>query len=131
MLQTASEQCQVRVVEDRNNNIQTKVSHKKSYSDGETGETLFMGLDVHKKSWTATACTFEIVQGTNEVKGSNDLLEILNAVPLAAQRVVYEAGFSWFWLQRELEKRNIDCMVTLPALVPVRVVYVPCGIEAA
>jgi transposase len=85
------------------------------------GETLFMGIDIHKKSWTITVRTFEKAQGTLKIKGISDLLEILSVAPVQVWKIVYEAGYSGFWLQRELKRKGYNCIVTSPALVPVRV----------
>lgn len=84
------------------------------------GKMLFMGIDVHKKSWTISIRTFEESQGTTKIKGLEDLIEVLHAVPTSSWKIVYEAGFSGFWLQRELRRRGFDCIVTSPSLVPVR-----------
>ena len=78
------------------------------------GKTVFVGLDVHKKTYSLSA-----------IVGGSEVLKItLEATPSAVADLLhkrfgtaakihagYEAGFCGFGLQRYLESRNIQCSV--------------------
>lgn len=84
------------------------------------GQTIYVGIDVHLKSWKVTIRTKEFELKTfsqsPDVKGLVNHLE--TNYPGARFKCVYEAGFSGFWMQRELAKAGIDCIVAHPADIP-------------
>ena len=84
------------------------------------GHTIFVGIDVHLKSWRITIRSeeFELktFSQTPSVKGLVGHLK--KNYPGALYKCVYEAGFSGFWLQRELTKFGIECLVVHPADIP-------------
>lgn len=85
-----------------------------------TGENLYVGIDVHKKSWSVTIQTDEVVLKTftqdPEVKQLSKYLK--RNFPNATYYCAYEAGFSGFWIQQQLEREQINCIVVNPADIP-------------
>ncbi len=84
------------------------------------GQTIYVGIDVHLRSWKVTIRSDEF-----ELKTFNQSPEVKSLVnhlvtnyPGARFKCVYEAGFSGFWLQRELTKAGIECIVAHPADIP-------------
>lgn len=93
-----------------------KTGENLSYS----GYNIYVGLDVHKKSWSV-----RIIVGDQEYKGfSQDpkvdlLVSYLDRhFPGGTYYCAYEAGFSGFWIYEQLEARGINCLVIHPADVP-------------
>jgi transposase len=85
-----------------------------------TGKTLFIGIDVHKKSWTVTILTEHVEHKTfNMPPDSKALIAYVRKhFPGATVICVYEAGFSGFWLCRQLKAAGFECLVVHPADVP-------------
>ena len=84
------------------------------------GQTLYVGLDAHKTNWK-----IHPRMGHIELKGfSQDPDAALLAqhmqrrYPGATIKVVYEAGFCGFTIQRALAEQGIECIVVNPADVP-------------
>lgn len=84
------------------------------------GQTLYLGLDAHKSNWK-----IQPRMGNIELKGfsQNPDAALLAAhmqrlYPGAAIKVVYEAGFCGFTIQRALTQQGIECIVVNPADVP-------------
>ncbi len=81
------------------------------------GLQLFVGIDVGKKSWQVTIRT-----RTNEVRSfsaspkTDALVSLLRREYYGAEFLAgYEAGYSGFWLQRQLTAHGIACVVLNPA----------------
>ena len=87
-----------------------------------TGTKLFIGIDVHKNSWTVTIRTNEMALKTYSMNPSpKDLSRHLKKYyPNAEYYSVYEAGFCGFWIHRELVNLGINSMVTNPADIPTK-----------
>jgi transposase len=85
-----------------------------------TGSTIYVGIDVHKKNWKVTVQTDEIVIKTftqdPDVKHLSNYLK--RNFPKAKYQCAYEAGFSGFWIQQQLQNENINCIVVNPADIP-------------
>ena len=85
-----------------------------------SGQTIYVGIDVHLRSWKITIRTEEFELKT--FNQSPDVKGLINHLatnyPGARFKCVYEAGFSGFWLQRELAKAGIECIVAHPADIP-------------
>jgi transposase len=84
------------------------------------GETLYCGLDVHKTNWK-----INMRMGSMELAGfsQNPDAGLLSAwcrkhYPGARVKVVYEAGFCGFGIQRSLTELGMECMVVNAADVP-------------
>lgn len=86
------------------------------------GQRLYIGVDVHKKSWNVTI----ILNGLQIKKFSmnpnpKELYNYLTAhYPGAEYYSVYEAGFSGFWADRQLRLLGIKNIVVNPADVPTK-----------
>jgi transposase len=84
------------------------------------GQTLFCGIDVHKKGWHVNLrCNeFELEDFRQSPSDASLLKHLHRRYPEASFSVVYEAGFSGFSLQRTLAESGVTCMVVNPADVP-------------
>ncbi len=87
-----------------------------------TGQSIYVGIDVHKLSWDITI----IVNGIKVKKFSmnpqpKELYNYLKKhYPQGEYYSVYEAGFSGFWADRELRVLGINNIVVSPADVPTK-----------
>lgn len=84
------------------------------------GQPVYVGLDVHKKSWSVSILTEH-----NEHKTFSqppDVAVLMNYLhrtfPGASYHTVYEAGFCGFWIHDQLEAAGVRNMVVNPADVP-------------
>ena len=87
-----------------------------------TGQNIYIGIDVHKKSWTASIHTDHFEHKTfTQPPEVNKLVRYLHHnFPGATCHAVYEAGFSGFWIHDQLQEHGINCMVVSPADVPTK-----------
>lgn len=85
-----------------------------------TGETIFVGIDTHKKDWRVALYTDDIALKTfSQVPIPDKLVAYLEKnYPGANYVCAYEAGFCGFWIQKALASRGIDCIVVNPADIP-------------
>ena len=85
-----------------------------------SGQVIYIGMDVHKRSWTVTELYGGNVTRTNSITPSlKRLAERLHReYPGAEFKSVYEAGFCGFHLHRKLEEIGIHNIVINPADVP-------------
>ena len=85
-----------------------------------SGQTIFVGIDVHKKSWKVSIRSDQMELKTFSQKPSVD--ELVNHLehnyPNGNYQAVYEAGFCGFGFQRRFKERKVNCMVVHPADVP-------------
>lgn len=92
----------------------------KLQQNNEADKQLFVGIDVHKKSWKVTMRTDLFVHKT--FTQSPDSVTLVRYIkknfPDYQVTCAYEAGFSGYWLHRALEKENIQCLVVNPADIP-------------
>lgn len=84
------------------------------------GQKVFIGIDVHKNSWSVTTLTETGLKRVHLQKASaKELFDFLNRYyPEGEYKAVYEAGFSGFSTYYELKKYGIDCIVINAADVP-------------
>lgn len=94
----------------------TNVPQKIDFS----GQTITVGIDAHLKSWNIS-----LYFGNQYLKSFNqppsvDVLSnfLFTHYPGAAYECAYESGFCGYWIQRELIRRNISCIVVNAADVP-------------
>jgi transposase len=85
-----------------------------------SGQSIYVGLDVHKKSWSVSIfseqCEHKKFTQPPEV---DKLVHYLKRnFPGAAYYAVYEAGFSGFWAHDQLRDQGVNCIVANPADVP-------------
>ncbi len=81
------------------------------------GQTFYIGLDVHKKSWAVCIRIQRVVAERFTMKPSpEELLGHLNKkYPGGRYKSVYEAGFCGFWIHRRLTESGIENIVVNPA----------------
>jgi len=84
------------------------------------GKEIFCGLDVHKTNWKVNARIDGIEVAAFSQNADAALLQnhFVKSYPGAILKVVYEAGFCGFSVQRSLTALGIDCIVVNPADVP-------------
>ena len=84
------------------------------------GETIFVGLDVHKTNWKvhirlSGGRTLEFSQNP---EAAGLIRTLNNKFPKATFKVAYEAGFCGFGICRYLKAEGIDCIVANAADIP-------------
>lgn len=85
----------------------------------EVGSAVFVGVDVHKRQWFVTVRTAEVELFCGSINGDwPSLRGLLERFDPARVTVVYEAGFSGFWLHDGVVAWGGRCVVTPPSLVP-------------
>ena len=84
------------------------------------GQNIFVGIDVHLKSWTVTILTEELFHKTFTQPACAETLcnYLKRNFPGGDYNSVYEAGFSGFWAHYKLKEMGINNIVTNPADVP-------------
>ena len=85
-----------------------------------TGQSIYVGLDVHKKSWSVSIFSeqCEHKKFTQPPEADKLAQYLKRNFPGAAYQAVYEAGFSGFWAHDRLQERGVNCLVVHPADVP-------------
>jgi len=82
------------------------------------GKPVFVGVDLHKKSWHVTAIVDdEEVFNGNIPPEPEDFYKVLRRFSHNPIAVAYEAGCFGFWLYELLMNSGIECTVTPPSLV--------------
>lgn len=86
-----------------------KVTHRISYS----GKDIFVGIDVHKKTYSVVArADKDVIKKWTTVASPQRFTEqLLNYFEGATIHTAYEASFSAFVLHRELARQGIDSIV--------------------
>jgi transposase len=84
------------------------------------GQTIFCGIDVHKKGWRVNVRNDEFELEDYSQDPSEELLlnHLRKRYPGASYQIAYEAGFCGFGIQRSLKKSGVNCIVVNPADVP-------------
>jgi len=84
------------------------------------GQPLSVGLDVHLKQWTVTVrgADTELAHFVAPPDAAQLAAHLRRRYPGAVYRSAYEAGFSGFWIHRELEKQGIANLVVHSPDVP-------------
>ena len=92
--------------------MRTKVSNK-SFD----GQSFYIGLDVHKKSWKTTILSQDREHKTMSLDPVPEVLAgyLKRNFPGGDYYAVYEAGFSGFEACRRLKQLDVDCKVIHPA----------------
>jgi len=87
-----------------------------------TGQHIYIGMDIHKKSWSVSIHTEQFEHKTfNQPPEVEKLTNYLQRTfPGATYHSVYEAGFSGFWIHDRLTEEGIHSMVVNPADVPTK-----------
>lgn len=90
-----------------------------TYGKNAGDETVFVGIDLHQRTWHVTVRTGDRELFTTGIRGEWDALErVLRKIDSDDIRVVYEAGYFGFWLQHRLTAWGVVCIVTPPSLIP-------------
>ena len=84
------------------------------------GQQLYIGVDVHKRSWMVSILTqFSEWKTFTQVPDVKTLVHYLHHhFPGATYHCVYEAGYCGYWICQELRSLGVDCIVINPADVP-------------
>lgn len=84
------------------------------------GQTIYVGIDVHKKNWKVSMYCNDIEHKQMTIDPSSAILAnyLKSSFPGANYEAVYEAGFSGFTACRELSSLGINCKVVHAADVP-------------
>lgn len=87
-----------------------------------TGQSIFVGIDIGKRSWEVCILTEHHEHKVFTQPPQVDLLVryLRRMFPGATYHCVYEAGFCGFWIHDELERQGVRCMVVNPADVPTK-----------
>ena len=85
-----------------------------------TGQNIFAGIDVHKKSWKVSIYSEELYHKTFSQPPNPEVLYhyLEKHFPKATYYSVYEAGFCGFWIHDRLHSLGINNIVVNPADVP-------------
>lgn len=81
---------------------------------------IYVGLDVHHKSWVVSIHTEKIFHDTFTQDPKPEILVnyLKRNFPGGIYHSVYEAGFSGFWIHEQLKANGIESIVINPADVP-------------
>lgn len=84
------------------------------------GQNIYVGFDVHLKSWKVTVMTDNLIIKTFSQTPSPDALYqyLNNNFPGAAYHSAYEAGFCGYWIHNKLVSLGINSIVVNPADIP-------------
>jgi transposase len=84
------------------------------------GQNIFVGFDVHLKSWKVTIMSEEILHKTFVQPPNPELLHqyLKKNFPGASYYSAYEAGFCGYWIHNRLLDLGIHSIVVNPADVP-------------
>ena len=87
-----------------------------------TGHNIYVGMDVHLKSWTVTIRTEHLEHKKFTQPPNAQVLYnyLTRNFPGATYHSVYEAGFCGFWVHRQLEALGIHNIVVNAADVPTK-----------
>jgi transposase len=85
-----------------------------------TGQNIYVGMDVHKKSWTVSIFSEHHEHKTfTQPPNAQSLVGYLKRTfPGATYHAVYEAGFCGYWIHDSLHQQGVASMVVNPADVP-------------
>jgi transposase len=94
----------------------TKVTQNLNFE----GSTIYVGMDVHLKSWNISIyCNNLYLKSFNQPPSPQALRDYLvKNYPNAKYKCAYEAGFCGFWVQRQLSNFAIDCILVNASDVP-------------
>lgn len=84
------------------------------------GQQIYVGIDVHLKSWKVTVMAEKLTLKTFSQDPRPDQLHqfLKRNFPNADYHSAYEAGFSGYWIHNRLSALGIDSIVVNPADIP-------------
>lgn len=85
-----------------------------------TGHNIYVGIDVHHKSWAVSIYSDEFeLKSFSQSPNVEQLCNYLSKhYPGAGLQIAYEAGFCGFGIHRQLTEKGIKCSVLNPADIP-------------
>lgn len=85
-----------------------------------TGQDIFVGIDVHLKSWKVTVMMKQLYEKTFSQPPEPEALyrHLKNNYPGANYHSAYEAGFSGYWTHNKLKDLGINSIVVNAADIP-------------
>ncbi len=85
-----------------------------------TGQNIYTGIDVHKKSWQVSVFSEALFHKTFNQPPKPEVLHgyLTKHFPKGTYYSVYEAGFCGFWIHDKLQSLGINNIVVNPADVP-------------
>jgi transposase len=97
--------------------METEVKGTKKLFDG---QSIYVGIDCHKKNWTVTILGEQYEHKTMSQNPDPDILAsyLRRNFPGAKYNAVYEAGFNGFYSCRRLKELGVNCNVIHAADVP-------------
>jgi len=86
------------------------------------GQQIYVGMDVHKKSWSISILTdkFEHKTFTQPPEVGTLVNYLKRNFPGGSYKSVYEAGYCGFWIHDRLQEHGVQCLVVNPADVPTK-----------
>jgi transposase len=87
-----------------------------------TGQPLYIGLDIHKKSWSVSIFSEQMEHKTyTQPPTVEALVKYLKRMfPGATYHAAYEAGFSGYWIHDGLQASDVQCRVVHPPDIPTK-----------
>ncbi len=85
-----------------------------------SNQLIFVGIDVHKKSWTVTIQIGGIKIKTFSMDPNPEQLSkhLKMNYPKGIYKTVYESGFSGYWIDRKLRSLGIENIIVNAADIP-------------
>jgi transposase len=85
-----------------------------------SGQHIYIGMDIGKKSWKVCILTEELEHGLIAQPPRVDILVnyLRRNFPGAKYHRAYEGGYYGYWIYEQLSEEGIECMVVNPADVP-------------
>jgi transposase len=85
-----------------------------------SGQNIYVGLDVHLRSWKVTIMTDELTHKTFSQPPDSDILHqyLRRNFPGGTYLSAYEAGFCGYWIHNRLLSLGIHSIVVNPADIP-------------
>ena len=85
-----------------------------------SGQNIYAGIDVHKKSWNVTVYSEDLYHKTFSQPPEPEVLYryLSKHFPNGTYYSVYEAGFCGFWIHDHLQSLGVNNIVVNPADVP-------------
>lgn len=86
------------------------------------GQQIYIGIDVHIKSWTVSIFMDDLELETKSFPPSAKILGsyLRRMFPSGEYLSVYEAGYCGYWIHEELEREGIKNIIVNPADVPTK-----------
>jgi transposase len=87
-----------------------------------TGQQIYVGMDIHKKSWSISILTDKLEHKTFTQPAHVEVLVkyLKRKFPGGTYKAVYEAGYCGFWIYDRLQEHGVECFVVNPADVPTK-----------